>query len=59
MDNKVGENNLGKMTDPFHGNGGTAFKAIKERLVLKSNSDIALSEGAERMLKDKELKSKK
>ena len=34
-------------------------KIIGERLVLKSNSDIAFSEGAEKMLKDKELKSKK
>ena len=33
-------------------------KIIGERLVLKSNSDIAFSEGAEKMLKDKELKSK-
>ena len=47
------------MTDQLHRKGGTAFKAIGERLVLKSNSDIAFSEGAERMLKDKELKSKK
>ena len=33
-------------------------KIIGERLVLKSNSDIAFSEGAEKMLKDKRLKSK-
>ena len=59
IDNKVGENYLGQMTDQLHRKGGTAFKAIGERLVLKSNSDIAFSEGAERMLKDKELKSKK
>ena len=59
IDNKVGENYLGQMTDQLHRKGGSAFKAIGERLVLKSNSDIAFSEGAERMLKDKELKSKK
>ena len=59
IDNKVGENYLGQMTDQLHRKGGTAFNAIGERLVLKSNSDIAFSEGAERMLKDKELKSKK
>ena len=39
--------------------GRTAFKAIGEKLVLKSNSEIAFAEGAEKMLKDKESKSKK
>lgn len=59
IDNKVGENYFGQLTDQLRRKGGSAFKAIGERLVLKSNSDIAFSEGAEKMLKDKELRSKK
>ena len=59
IDNKAGENYFGQLTDQLRRKGGPAFKAIGERLVLKSNSDIAFAEGAERMLKDKELKSKK
>ena len=31
IDNKVGENYLGQMTDQLHRKGGTAFKAIGER----------------------------
>ena len=34
IDNKVGENYLGQMTDQLHRNGGTAVKAIGGRLVL-------------------------
>ena len=49
----------GQMTDQLHRKGGQAFKAIGRRLVLKSNSDIAFAEGAERMLRDKQLKSMK
>ena len=59
IDNKVGENYFGQLTDQLRRKGGQAFKAIGERLVLKSNSDIAFAEGAERMLKDKQLKAKK
>ena len=55
IDNKVGENYFGQMTNQLRAKGGTAFKAISERLVLKSNADIAF---AERMLMDKELKKK-
>ena len=39
--------------------GGCALKAIGERLVLSSNRDLAFSEGAEKMLANKELKAKK
>ena len=46
------------MTNQLRAKGGTAFKAISERLVLKSNADIAFAVGAERMLRDKELKKK-
>ena len=59
IDNKVGENYFGQLTNQLHSKGGQAFKAIGERLVLKSNSDIAFIEGAEQMLKDKKLKSMK
>jgi len=48
-----------QLTDQLHRKGGQAFKAIGRRLVLKSNSDIAFAEGAERMLRDKQLKSMK
>ena len=59
IDNKVGENYFGQLSEQLRRKGGSAFKAIGERLVLKSNSDLAFAEGAEDMLKDKELKSKK
>ena len=49
IDNKVGENYFGQLTDQLQRKGGQAFKAIGERLVLKSNSDIAFAEGAERI----------
>lgn len=59
IDNKAGENYFGQMTAQLRQKGGSAFKAIGERLVLSSNSDLAFSEGSEKMLTDKELKSKK
>ena len=39
--------------------GGAAFPVIGERLVLSSNADLAFTNGAEKMLKEKELKSQK
>ena len=59
VDNKVGENYFGEMTVQLRAKGGSSFKAIGERLVLSSNSDLAFSEGAEKMLANKELKAKK
>ena len=56
IDNKVGENYFGQLTNQLRGKGRPAFKAIKKRLVLKLNSEILIAEGAEIMLKDKELK---
>ena len=35
---------------------GAAFPVIGERLVLSSNADLAFTNGAEKMLKEKELK---
>ena len=58
IDNKVGENYFGQMTNQLRAKTATAFKAIGERLVLKSNADIAFSEGAEKILMDKALKKK-
>ena len=59
IDNKVGENYFGQLSEQLRRKGGAAFSAIGERMVLKSNADIAFVEGAEQMLKDKELKTKK
>ena len=59
VDNKVGENYFGHFSEQLRRKGGSAYKAIGDRLVLKSSADLAFSEGAEKFLKDKELKSKK
>ena len=59
VDNKVGENYFGQFTQQLRTKGGSAFKAISDRLILKASPDIAFSEGAENMLKDKELKCKR
>ena len=58
MDNKVGENYFGHMSQQLKSKGGSAFNAINDRLVLKSRSDLAFGRHAANMLKDKELKSK-
>ena len=59
VDNKVGENYFGQMTAQLRKKGGAAFSVIGERLVLSSNADLAFTNGAEKMLKDKELKCQK
>ena len=59
IDNKVGENYFGQLSEQLRRKGGAAFSAIGERMVLKFNADIAFVKGAEQMLKDKELKTKK
>ena len=59
IDNKVGENYFGQMTAQLRKKGGAAFSFIGERLVLSSNADLAFTNGAEKMLKDKELKCQK
>ena len=61
IDNKVGENYFGELTDSVQliHKGGAVSKAIGEHLVLSSNPDLAFCQGAERMLADRELKSKK
>ena len=47
------------MTAQLRKKGGAAFSFIGERLVLSSNADLAFRNGAEKMLKDKELKCQK
>ena len=47
------------MTAQLRKKGGAAFQVIGERLVLSSNADLAFTNGAEKMLKDKELKIQK
>ena len=47
------------MTAQLRRKGGAAFSVVGERLVLSSNADLAFTKGAEKMLKDKELKRKK
>ena len=59
IDNKVRENHFGQMTNQLRAKGGQSFKAVGKRLVLQSNADITFEEGAENMLKDKELKKKR
>ena len=47
------------MTAQLRKKGSAAFNVIGERLVLSSNADLAFTNGAEKMLKDKELKCQK
>ena len=58
VDNKVGENYFGHMSQQLKSKGGSAFNAINDRLVLKSSADLAFGRHAANMLKDKELKFK-
>ena len=55
----MGENYIGEFSKQLRKKGRSSFQAIGERLVLSSNADMAFSEGSEKMLQDKELKSKK
>ena len=59
IDNKVGENYIGEFSEQLRKKGRSSFQVIGEHLVLSSNADMAFSEGSEKMLQDKELKSKK
>ena len=56
--NKTGENYFGLMSEQLRSKGGSAFRAISDRLVLKSSSNPAFGKDAANMLNDKELKSK-
>ena len=47
VDNKVGENYFGEMAVQLRKK-VASFKAIRERLVLSSNADLAFSVGAEK-----------
>ena len=59
IDNKVGENYFQEMSEQLGKKGGSPFHAIGQHLVLSSDANLAFSEGLEKMLWDKELKSKK
>ena len=58
VDNKVGENYFGHLSQQLRSKGGSAFQAISDRLVLKTSSDLAFGNEGANMLKDKELKAK-
>ena len=58
MDNKVGENYFGHLSEQLRSKGGSAFQAISDRLVLKTSADLAFGNSGASMLKDKELKAK-
>ena len=53
FDNKAGF--FGRMYEQLRSKGGSAFKAISDRLVLKSNVDLEFEKDGANMLKDKEL----
>ena len=59
IDNKVGENYFQEMSEQLGKKGGSPFHAIGQHLILSSDANLAFSEGSEKMLWDKELKSKK
>jgi hypothetical protein len=59
IDNKVGENYFGESSNQLRRKGRPAFKAIGQRLVINSSADLAFRQGAEEMLKEKQLKMKK
>merc|ERR1711946_87292 len=47
VDNKVGENYFGHLSQQLRSKGGSAFQAISDRLVLKTSSDLTFgNEGA-------------
>ena len=56
IDHKVGENYFGHFSEQLREKGGSSFKVISDRLILKSSANIAFAEGAEKMLHNKELK---
>ena len=55
FDNKAGKNFFGRMYEQLRSKGGSAFKAISDRLVLKSSVDLEFEKDGANMLKDKEL----
>ena len=58
MDNKVGENYFGHLSQQLRSKGGSAFQVISDRLVLKTSSDLSFDNEGANMLKEKELKAK-
>ena len=58
VDNKVGENYFGHLSQQLKSKGGSAFQVISDRLVLKTSSDLSFGNEGANMLKEKELKAK-
>ena len=56
IDIKVGENYFGHFSEQLREKGGSDFKVISDRLILKSSVDL---EFADSILRDKELKAKR
>ena len=54
IDNKVGENYFGHLSQQLRSKGGSAFQAISNRLVLKTSSDLAFGNEGANMLKAKQ-----
>ena len=56
IDIKVGEYYFGHFSEQLREKGGSDFKVIRDRLILKSSVDL---EFADSILRDKELKAKR
>ena len=59
IDIKVGEYYFGHFSEQLREKGGSDFKVISDRLILKSSVDLAFAEGSESMLQNKEFKAKR
>ena len=59
IDNKNGESHFAHFSEQLRKKGGSAFKVISDRLILKSSVDLAFAEGSESMLQNKEFKAKR
>ena len=54
-----GESYFAHFSEQLRKKGGSAFKVISDRLILKSSVDLAFAEGSESMLQNKEFKAKR
>ena len=58
IDIKVGEYYFGHFSEQLKEKGGSDFKVISDRLILKSSVDLEFAEGSESILWDKESEAK-
>ena len=58
IDIKVGEYYFGHFSEQLREKGGSDFKVISDRLILKSSVDLEFAEGSESILWDKESEAK-